>query len=168
MRSVQGLAEKSPLFHSKTPRIDGEMDMTPMVDVTFLLLIFFMVTASFAMQKSFQVPTPKSSQPTTRARTVQDFENDPEYVVVRLDRFNTFHVHAASWTEDEEAPSLQDLLVQLRKARSAEASRGGATKMLLVCHGEALHERVVQGIDAGNEVGMEEIKIVTTEEDSEE
>ena len=165
MKSVLELANKEAPFRSHSKRIDGEMDMTPMVDVTFLLLIFFMVTASFAMQKSFQVPTPKSNQPSTQARRVEDFEDTPEYVVVRLDQFNTFHVHAASWGEDEEAPSLQDLLVKLRKARASEASRGGATKMLLVCSGEAIHERVVQGIDAGNEVGMEEIKIVTSEQD---
>ena len=52
-------------FHSRRRdgRAPAEMDMTPMVDVTFLLLIFFMVTAAFAMQKSFHVPTPKSDQP---------------------------------------------------------------------------------------------------------
>ena len=43
-------------FRPLSNKSDSEMDMTPMVDVTFLLLIFFMVTAAFAMQKSFQVP----------------------------------------------------------------------------------------------------------------
>ena len=33
---------------------DSGLDMTPMVDVTFLLLIFFMITASFSMQKSLE------------------------------------------------------------------------------------------------------------------
>ena len=36
------------------PLEESEMDITPMVDVTFLLLIFFMITASFAMQKSLE------------------------------------------------------------------------------------------------------------------
>lgn len=31
-----------------------EMDLTPMVDVTFLLLIFFMITASFTVQKQME------------------------------------------------------------------------------------------------------------------
>ena len=30
---------------------DEEMDLTPMVDVTFLLLIFFMVTASYSIDR---------------------------------------------------------------------------------------------------------------------
>ena len=36
--------------------IEDELDMTPMVDIVFLLLIFFMVTASFTLQKSMQQP----------------------------------------------------------------------------------------------------------------
>lgn len=41
---------------SKPPRID----MTPMVDLFFLLLTFFMLTTSFRPQESVQVDTPKS------------------------------------------------------------------------------------------------------------
>ena len=47
-------------FVKKEKAEQPEMDMTPMVDVTFLLLIFFMVTAAFTMQKSFEIPTPKT------------------------------------------------------------------------------------------------------------
>ena len=49
-------------------RADSDMDMTPMVDVTFLLLIFFMVTAAFSLQKSLQIPAPKDNSPSTRAK----------------------------------------------------------------------------------------------------
>ncbi|MCG8448481.1 MAG: biopolymer transporter ExbD, partial [Pirellulales bacterium] len=35
---------------------EDDMDLTPMVDVTFLLLIFFMITAAFALQKALEVP----------------------------------------------------------------------------------------------------------------
>ena len=47
-----------PLHRSPTKRRSmAEMGMTSMADVTFLLLIFFMVTASFVMQSAFQTPT---------------------------------------------------------------------------------------------------------------
>ena len=45
--------EKDISFEKKDIPED-ELDMTPMVDVTFLLLIFFMVTASFTLQKSLE------------------------------------------------------------------------------------------------------------------
>src|ERR1035437_3118190 len=41
---------------SKPPRID----MTPMVDLFFLLLTFFMLTTSFRPQEAVQVDTPQS------------------------------------------------------------------------------------------------------------
>jgi hypothetical protein len=65
--------------------------------------------------------------------------------------------------DEVEAPTLQDLLIQLRRARSETAGQRTPTKLLLVCHGDALHEKVVQAIDAGNEVGMEDVKIVSSE-----
>ena len=46
-------------------RPEEEMDMTPMVDVTFLLLIFFMVTAAFSLQKSIEMPRQQTDAPST-------------------------------------------------------------------------------------------------------
>ena len=41
-----------PTFKSKLNTNGKEPDMTPMVDVTFLLLIFFMVSCSFQLQRA--------------------------------------------------------------------------------------------------------------------
>ena len=139
------------------------MDMTPMVDVTFLLLIFFMITSAFQMQKSFQVPTPSSDQASVNAKTLEDYEEDPDYVTVRVDEFNTYYVAAAAWDEEVEALSVQDLLINLRRAKNADAAR--AARMLILANGEASHERVVHAIDAGNQVGLADVKLVTVESD---
>ncbi len=158
------MAKDPPVqFRHGSNRSEPEMDMTPMVDVTFLLLIFFMVTAAFTMQKSFQVPTPKQDQTSTNTKTIEDFEENSDYVIVRVDEYNTFHVAAASWDEEEEAPSSQDLLIKLRKARGSET---GATRLLVMASGEADHGKVVTAMDAGNEVGMEEVKLVTVEDEA--
>lgn len=149
----------------KRKREEGEMDMTPMVDVTFLLLIFFMVTASFTMQKSLNVPKPESAEPGAQAKSVNDFIDDPDFVVVRVDGYNTFHISAASWDDEIEAPSVQELLVRLRQAKQGDAQGRVPIKLLVIAHVDALHERVVAAIDAGNEVGMEEVRRLTTEDD---
>ena len=44
----------------KTPRID----MTPMVDLFFLLLVFFILTATFRPEEAAPITTPKSTSPT--------------------------------------------------------------------------------------------------------
>ena len=46
-------------FQLRSPETEMEgMDLTPMVDVTFLLLIFFMITASFSIQMVLPFPAP--------------------------------------------------------------------------------------------------------------
>lgn len=152
-------------FHSRRPVVDAEVDMTPMVDVTFLLLIFFMVTAAFSLQKSFQVPTPEEDDPSVEAVTLDDFQDDPEYVVVRIDENSTFYISTSHWDEEREAPSEQDLLVNLSDARNGDGSGTVPTRLLVIAHGSAVHHRVVMAMDAGTAVGMTDVKLVTVEED---
>lgn len=152
-------------FVRKEKPENPEMDMTPMVDVTFLLLIFFMVTAAFTMQKSFEIPTPKTDQPSSQTKTLDDFEEDPNYVIVRVDEFNTFYVLSSAWDEERECPREQDLIVSLRDA-SQGTNGTNANRLLVMAHGNSDHERVVMAMDAGAVVGMEDVKLVTVEDDS--
>ena len=138
--------------------VDGEVDMTPMVDVVFNLLIFFMVTASFSLQKAMPVPVPKSDQPSTSA-SVQEIE-ETDTITVRVDSNSTFRVICPEF--DEEAPSEQELLAKLRLARDSTPS---ANKLMVIAHGDAIHSKVVAAMDAGTTVGMDGIKLMSVEED---
>jgi biopolymer transport protein ExbD len=150
-------------FVKDSERAEGDMDMTPMVDVTFLLLIFFMVTAAFSLQKSLQIPTPTETQdPSTKAQPT-DVEQDPDYVIVHVDAFNTYRVVTVEW--EKEAPSEQEMYIQLREARQGDARGNVPTRLLVKANGDALHEKVVAALDAGSEVGMEEIQLQKVEED---
>lgn len=145
-------------IHPRVAR-DDEIDMTPMVDVTFLLLIFFMVTAAFSLQKSLKLPASDPAQMSTQATSLEEIESDPKYVIVRIDRYNTFRVAAAAWEHEQEAPSKPDLLDKLRAAQ--QAGPAPLTHMLVMASEEALHERVVAALDAGTAVGMEDVRLLT-------
>ena len=137
---------------------ETELDMTPMVDVTFLLLIFFMVTAAFSMQKALQVPKPNPDQPSTNV--VEKEDEDSDTVTVIVDQFNTYQVLTA---EDEfECPSEQELIIQLRRASGAGS---GVTKLLVKAHIDAFHAKVVTALDSGALVGVNEVQLMTIEED---
>jgi biopolymer transport protein ExbD len=159
---VDELAGGAEVRFGKRDLEETEMDMTPMVDVTFLLLIFFMVTAAFSLQKSLQVPTPRPDEPSQNVQQ-RDPQEDPDMVTVHVDEFNTFRVVTTDW--EEEAPSDQELLMQLRKARAGNAQGRVPTKLLVMANGEAMHEKVVRALDAGTEVGMDEIQLMMVEED---
>ena len=140
-------------------RDETEMDMTPMVDVTFLLLIFFMVTAAFSLQRSMEVPTPRPDQPSTQT---QPQDQDADTVTVHVDEFNTYRVVTTDW--DEEAPSDQELLIKLRAAREGNSQGIKPTKMLVKANREALHRNVIRAMDCGSSVGIEQIQLMMVDE----
>jgi len=139
-------------------RDGGELDMTPMVDVTFLLLIFFMITAAFALQKSIEVPP--VGEEAAAAQTVDDLEKDS--IVIRIDGDNIFWIGAPKWEAEQKVISKQDLLVKLREAR--EDINKGPAKLLVQANGDSRHEFVVAALDAGSGVGMEEIRLMNYED----
>jgi biopolymer transport protein ExbD len=46
-------------FHEEE---EAEVDMTPMLDIVFIMLIFFIVTTSFVKESGFDVNKPKAQQ----------------------------------------------------------------------------------------------------------
>jgi len=156
--SPQPPSEPPITLLKQAPEDDG-LDMTPMVDVTFLLLIFFMVTAAFALQKSLQMPTPDASEAASQTRTLEELEQDDDYVIVRIDGDNTV------WVNDAEAPSEQELLAKLREARQGPpgTSTPGPSKLLVLASGDARHEKVVMALDAGTAAGMEDVRLADGE-----
>jgi biopolymer transport protein ExbD len=142
-------------------RVDDEMDMTPMVDVTFLLLIFFMVTAAFALQKALQVPA-STEEEAAQAQSADQFEEDQ--ITLRVDGDNVFWIGAPGWGEERQAPSVQQMLVYLREAREAIA-RIDTASLLVQANGDAVHESVVAALDGGMSVGLEDIRLQTYEDE---
>lgn len=57
----------------KRPRINIRIDMTPMVDIAFLLLIFFMVTTVFRLPQAMEMVLPENN-PDQPPATVKVFE----------------------------------------------------------------------------------------------
>jgi biopolymer transport protein ExbD len=137
--------EEDEVFGGRRELEDDEMDLTPMVDVTFLLLIFFMITASFSVQKSLEVPAPDPEEKGQSASIVNPEDFEEESVMVEIDARNLVMV-------DEQIVSDLNLLPKV--LRSAHK-----TEIFIVAHEDCLHEVVVRVIDASNEVGLQKIRI---------
>lgn len=148
--------EPEPLDLSIKRTEDDGLDMTPMVDVTFLLLIFFMVTAAFSLQMSLEVPPPDPDQAAEQQRP-EELDTD-DSIIIQISKDNTV------WVNDREAPSEQDLMIKLREA--LDDSKGGRPSTLIVmADRECRHEVVVRALDAGNAEGMEDIRLAYVDED---
>lgn len=132
------------------------VDMTAMVDIVFFLLIFFLVTSMQGVCASIGMPSPDPQKVSAKGqRSIADFENDAEYLIVRIDQ------ESVVWVNDQEIPGQQELLVKLRELLdSPKAPR----RMLVLGSGDARHETVVRVLDAGNEVGLEDVRLALDEE----
>lgn len=138
---------------------ESEMDMTPMVDCVFQLLIFFMLTASFAVQKSLLVPKPTVDE----GQRAEPKEN-LEAVMVRIDPQGHYFISGGELKDEAEASARVELIMKLKEARDV-SSGPPPNKLMVLAHGDALHERVVEAIDAANDVGIEEVGLKTIEDD---
>ena len=55
-----GDEEDGPVIVHRPVKDSSDMDITPMIDITFLLLIFFMLTSSFVFQPGIRVNLPRA------------------------------------------------------------------------------------------------------------
>jgi biopolymer transport protein ExbD len=132
-----------------------EMDLTPMVDMTFLLLIFFMVTASFSVHKTIQVPTPDPEErgATQSMQRVDDLIGAS--ITVDVDEHDVIRI------DEEPLSSPGDLVDALRERMRSEQK----VEMLLRASENARHEMIVTVVDAGNAVGMQHIRMLVASGD---
>ena len=89
----------------KKRRMNIRIDMTPMVDIVMLLLIFYMVTTVFSMPQAMEINLPPSEE----TETVPVKES--RLLTIRIDGDDRFF-----WNIGDPAKNLPQLLPSLRPA----------------------------------------------------
>jgi biopolymer transport protein ExbD/DNA-directed RNA polymerase subunit M/transcription elongation factor TFIIS len=134
-----------------------DMDLTPMVDVTFLLLVFFMITASFSLQKTIQIPAPDpDKQGAAQSETMLEELLD-ESIQVDINEENVIFI------DDEPLSDVNELVSMLSEKMIAD----GKSELIVTAHAVSLHENVIRVIDAAKEVGMQKIRLASTSSNDE-
>jgi len=119
-----------------------EINLTPLIDVVFILLIFFLITSTFVQNPGIEVQLPKASSapPTTEQASV---------VITVTDQGRIIH-HG-------EAVGIDELEIRLRglHAKSPE-------QLVVVQADEATqHGKVVEVMDLARKVGFNMLAIAT-------
>ena len=130
-------------------REDAEMDMTPMIDVTFQLLIFFMIAATYVVQKTLEVAAAQAEEAPATV-TMSQLAQDNIIVKVARDR---------SVTVDGSPAAIDDLTKVLSQA--ARRRKIAAAEIVLDVDDEVDHETVVAVIDAAAGAEIEKVHFVS-------
>ncbi|MDQ6995358.1 MAG: biopolymer transporter ExbD [Mariprofundaceae bacterium] len=123
-------------------RADFLVEMTPLVDVVFLMLIFFMVSTSFTVSNSLKLELP-SSKASSQDKQIKE-------VLISVNAKGQLYVQ-------EEAVEDGDL-----RRRILNISKGDPNmRVVLRADANSLHKRVVFVMDTVRELGMGKLAIAT-------
>lgn len=131
-------------------RDDVELNMTPLIDVVFLLLIFFMVSTTFEKQARLKVVLPEASAEATQSK------DDP--VVIGIDSSGRFYINDRQLVNSQ----IDTLKIALTK------TLGNNKDVPLVLRADAKtpHQSVVMAMDAAAQLGLTRLSIATLEKPS--
>jgi biopolymer transport protein ExbD len=148
------------LKHDEEEEEDIEWDITPMVDVAFLLLIFFMLTASFSIQKAIPTTAAQSDEPSSNAQSETSEQLDN--FTIQIDEFNGYTVISTDG-ETQVASGRQDLIMILRDLRT-ELGEEASPRVVIQAHMDSMHGAVVACMDAARESQFVKFKVLAVEE----
>lgn len=113
------------------PEEDDEIDITPMIDCVFLLVLFFMVTSSFIEEaQAFKITLPRADESVTIARDKID--------AVSVTLAGEYYFRDASG--EQKLDSLEVLLQRLRQRRPEDKER----PVLIRCDARCEYQQFVQ------------------------
>ena len=132
----------------KTERRDEvNLDITPLIDVVFLLLIFFMVSTTFEHNSEINITLPSSSKEVTEAR--------PDAVNVGLDAQGNVYINDKA---------LVNAQLETIKTALSEALVGlNEPPVIISADADATHQSVVRVMDAARQLGLVKITFATQE-----
>ncbi len=121
------------------------INITPLIDVVFLLLIFFMVTTTFSKETRLLVNLPEANADASEATPAQI------EIIVAIDGSYTINGKALINTQ------LETLV------RGLELESGGDINLpvLLLADAQATHQSVVTAMDAIGQAGFTRLNIAT-------
>lgn len=121
---------------------DTAIDMTPMLDIVFIMLIFFIVTTSFVREDTVEISRPTTNQDTTPPK------NPPPLIVVSIDEQSNVFMNERSI--DPEA---------IRANIETQLAADPRSPVLVRVHEEAINDVLVTAVDQANAAGVSKVNV---------
>ena len=123
---------------------EAEINITPMLDIVFIMLIFFIVTTSFVKEKGLEVSRPSNTPP-------KEVKQDKGPIVVKIDASSLISIKGRV---------LEPRAVQANLER--ERAEKPDSPLIVAAHPEADAESLVTILDGAKAVGIQAVSVATS------
>jgi len=133
------------------PRGEEEVDvnLTPLIDVVFLLLIFFMVSTTFIRESEIELTLPEASA---------DVREEPiDIIEIAIDANGRYFVNGSALISSQ--------LAVIRQALNDVRPSDAEPVVVISADAEASHQSVVTVMDAARQIGLTRITFPTKIQD---
>ena len=124
---------------------EPEINLTPLIDVVFLLLIFFMVSTTFERETEVQVELPEAE--------ASPMEVEPSKVEITIDAQGRYYVNGREVVNTKK----ETLIAALRKADI----EGEQPQVILSADRQTPHQAVITAMDAARSLGWVRLTFAT-------
>jgi biopolymer transport protein ExbD len=135
---------------SRRARQEVEVNLTPLIDVVFLLLIFFMVSTTFTKETHLSIDLPESNSQSNRVADLQ--------IEILITREGDFAINGVALVNREQRT--------LRAAIGKISEGDTAIPMVITADSATPHQSVVTALDVAGQLGFSRLSITTTLTDS--
>ncbi len=122
-----------------------EINLTPLIDVVFLLLIFFMVSTTFIHESEITLNLPEASK--------NQQEDKPQALSISIDSKGRYYLNGVALVNSQ--------LETLKQAMSAAAAGLDEPQIVISADGNTSHQNVVNVMDAARQLGLLKITFTT-------
>lgn len=126
----------------RTKKIESPPDVTPMIDVVFLLLIFFMLSTTFIIKPGIDVSLPKSS--------ADDIKKYKEEITVTISDKGEIYIEKKKVALDD----LDSIFI-------SAAAASGEAMVIINADEDVTHGTVVKIMDRAKKAGIARLAVAT-------
>jgi biopolymer transport protein ExbD len=132
---------KRSIFHfeKRSKFVSPQLNIAPLIDVIFLLLIFFMLTSTFVSQTGIKINLPKAVSSKVLLK---------DRLIITIDEKNSLYIHDKKITEKE----LRSILKEVAASKKS---------LLIMADKSSSVGKIVEVWDICRQAGITQINIAT-------
>lgn len=127
----------------RQPVEEVNVNLTPLIDIVFLLLIFFMVSTTFTRERELTVELPQA--------VGESSSEAPQYIEIEVSKEGEYAVNQQRLVNRD-----RDTLI---KALKKEANGNFEIPLIITADSNATHQAVMTAMDVSGELGFTKLRL---------